>query len=56
MRLCSICAIRDMCNVSKYLGTSIRLFLNVYLKLFGVEVSGHSVFQSLKAVCKNALF
>ena len=56
MRLCSICAIRDMCNVSKYLGTSIWLFLNVYLKLLWVGVSGHSAFQSLKAVSKNALF
>ena len=58
MRLCSICAVRDTCKVSKYLGTRIWLFLNVCLKLLMVgafQVSGLSTFQSLKAVGKNEL-
>ena len=58
MRLCSICAIRDTCEVSKYLGTRIWLFLNVCLKLLRVgafQVAGLSTFQSLKAVGKNEL-
>ena len=42
-------------HLLKYLGTSIWLFLNVYLKLLGMGVSEQRTFQSLKAVSKNAL-